>query len=266
MSALALKSFGFGDQLVRTIDREGAIWFVANDVCAALEIVNPRHAVSKLAEDERDCVAINDAIGRERETTIISESGVYALVFKSRKPVAVTFRQWVTGEVLPAIRMTGRYEPAANDDDEDDAGEASPIPVPNMGSAEDRDNFRTAVAVIRMILQISGAQDARAYARALGFRLENVGSVGRTAKGQGAVAAVPTAGAFSAWGNAAGLKKSKLEATHLRELYQHYSRWCTGRGFNAIDPDRFKRTLDMVVGTEEHPEMYRCVMSAVRGY
>lgn len=143
-------------------------------------------------------------------------------------------------------------------------GDPSPIPVPNMGTAEDRDNFRTAVAVIRMIQQISGAEDARTYARALGFRLEH-GEQG----GRGTLvpaAAVPTDGDFYAWGNAAGLKRSKLEATHLRDLYEHYSRWCTARRLNAIDPDRFRRTLEMVTEPEEHPEMYRCVLSAVRGY
>ena len=110
MSAVALKSFGFGDQLVRVTDRNEAAWFVANDVCGALELSNPRDAVGRLDEDERDCVGITDAIGRERETTIISESGVYALIFTSRKPIAKDFRKWVTSQVLPAIRQTGRFE------------------------------------------------------------------------------------------------------------------------------------------------------------
>lgn len=263
MSAVALQSFGFGDQLVRTVDRDGLVWFVANDVCAALEINNPRQAVTRLSDDERDDVIISDAIGRMQSTTVISESGVYCLIFKSRKPIAVTFRKWVTGEVLPALRQHGRYAVGANDDDDTDDG-PSPIPVPNMGTAEDRDNFRTAVAVIRMIQQISGAEDARTYARALGFRLEHGEQGGRG----NLVPAVATSvdGDFYAWGNAAGLKRSKLEATHLRDLYEHYSRWCTARRLNAIDPDRFRRTLEMVTETEEHPEMYRCVMSAVRGY
>lgn len=112
MSAVALQSFGFGDQLVRVVEREGVAWFVANDVCAALEIANPRNAVSRLEPEERDDVHTTDAIGREQRTTVVSESGMYALVFTSRKEAAKRFRRWVTQEVLPAIRTTGRYEPA----------------------------------------------------------------------------------------------------------------------------------------------------------
>lgn len=108
--AVALQSFGFGDQLVRVVERSDVAWFVANDVCAVLEIANPRNATARLEEDERDCVHITDAMGRERETTIVSESGVFALIFRSRKPAARTFRKWVTSEVLPAIRRTGRFE------------------------------------------------------------------------------------------------------------------------------------------------------------
>lgn len=116
MNALALQSFGYGEQLVRAVEREGVAWFVANDVCAVLEIANPRNATNRLEVDEKDDVHIMDAIGREQATTIISESGVYALIFRSRKPAAKTFRKWVTAEVLPQIRTTGCYVPRpAND-------------------------------------------------------------------------------------------------------------------------------------------------------
>lgn len=110
MNALAMRNFGFGDQLVRVIDREDSVWFVANDVCGALELSNPRDAVGRLEDDERDDVGITDAIGRNQKTTIVSESGVYALIFTSRKPIAKEFRKWVTGQVLPSIRRTGKYE------------------------------------------------------------------------------------------------------------------------------------------------------------
>lgn len=119
MNPVALQSFGFGDQLVRVVDREDGAWFVGKDVCAALELANHRQALSRLEDDERDGVHTMDAIGRAQETTIISESGVYSLIFTSRKAVAVQFRKWVTGEVLPALRRTGRYEIGANDDEED---------------------------------------------------------------------------------------------------------------------------------------------------
>lgn len=116
MRPLALQSFGFGDQLVRVTERNGAAWFVANDVCSALELANSRDAVNRLEEDEKG-VVITDTLGGQQSVTIISESGVYTLIFRSRKPSAVAFRKWVTGEVLPALRREGRYAMAAAEND-----------------------------------------------------------------------------------------------------------------------------------------------------
>lgn len=84
-------------------------WFIAKDVCAALEIVNHRDAVSKLDEDEKGDVVLTDAIGREQQTLAVNESGLYALIMNSRKKSAKRFRKWVTSEVLPSIRRTGAY-------------------------------------------------------------------------------------------------------------------------------------------------------------
>lgn len=103
-------AFNFGALSIRTIDKEGEIWFVANDVCAALDIASPRVAVTRLDDDERDGVCLTDAIGRQQEATIINESGLYSLVMSSRKAEAKKFKRWVTHDVLPAIRKTGRYE------------------------------------------------------------------------------------------------------------------------------------------------------------
>ena len=105
---------------MRVVLRDGEPWFVAADVCRVLEIGNSRDAVARLDEDERDGVGITDTIGRRQEMTVISESGLYALIFTSRKDAAKRFRKWITAEVIPAIRRTGRYEmpqavPAAED-------------------------------------------------------------------------------------------------------------------------------------------------------
>lgn len=105
--------FNFGTQSIRTIDRDGEIWFVASDVCAALDIANPRHAVGRLDDDERNTVVLNDGNTAERgnpNVNIISESGLYSLVMSSRKAEAKHFKRWVTHEVLPKIRKTGKYE------------------------------------------------------------------------------------------------------------------------------------------------------------
>lgn len=91
---------------IRTIVIDGEPWFVAVDVCNVLEIKNPSDALNKQLEDfER--VRFN--LGRQGEANIISESGFYTLVLRSRKPIAKPFRIWVTSEVLPSIRKTGSY-------------------------------------------------------------------------------------------------------------------------------------------------------------
>lgn len=101
--------FDFEDQPVRALLREGQTWWVAADVCRVLEIGNPRDAVSRLDDDERDNVGSADVNGRGRPVHIINESGLYALILTSRKPAARRFRKWVTAEVLPQLRREGQY-------------------------------------------------------------------------------------------------------------------------------------------------------------
>ena len=99
----------FGE--IRTLSVDGEPWFVAADVCRALEIRNSRDAVSRLDDDEKD-VGLIDTPGGNQEMTVVSESGLYSLVLSSRKPEAKLFKRWITHEVIPAIRKTGVY--AAN--------------------------------------------------------------------------------------------------------------------------------------------------------
>lgn len=84
-------------------------WFVAKDVCEVLGIANHKDAASRLDEDERRGAGITDPIGRPQTVTAVSESGLYSLVFQSRKAEAKKFRKWVTSEVLPSIRKKGYY-------------------------------------------------------------------------------------------------------------------------------------------------------------
>lgn len=106
--------FAFEDTLVRAHrDEQGNTWFVAKDVCRVLELGNVTEATRGLEEDER-CSVILNTPGGPQEMLIISESGLYSLIFRSRKPQARAFRKWVTSEVLPAIRRTGRYAAQAS--------------------------------------------------------------------------------------------------------------------------------------------------------
>ena len=91
------------------IDKHGNPWWVAKDVCEALGIDNSRQALSRLADDEKNTVILNDGNRGNPNTAIVNESGLYALIFNSRKPEAKAFQKWVTSEVLPSIRKTGAY-------------------------------------------------------------------------------------------------------------------------------------------------------------
>ena len=110
--ATGLQVFNFNEKestpiRVQVINNEP--WFVAKDVCQVLGIEKHRDAISRLDEDERGSVLV-DTLGGKQQFTAANESGLYHLIFQSRKPEAKKFRKWVTGEVLPAIRKTGRYE------------------------------------------------------------------------------------------------------------------------------------------------------------
>ena len=96
----------FGSVRVMTINNEP--WFVAADVCKALEIANNRDALTRLDDDEKG-VASTDTLGGKQQTTIINEPGLYSLVLGSRKPEAKEFKRWITHEVIPTIRKTGGY-------------------------------------------------------------------------------------------------------------------------------------------------------------
>ena len=96
----------FGE--IRTTIKDGEPWFVASDVCRALEIANNRDALTRLEQDEKG-VALTDTLGGTQEVTIVNEPGLYALVLGSRKPEAKAFKRWVTHEVIPSIRKHGMY-------------------------------------------------------------------------------------------------------------------------------------------------------------
>ena len=87
----------------------GQARFSQADVCAVLDIANPRQAISRLDDDEKGVLTV-DTLGGKQAVNVISESGLYALIFTSRKPQAKAFRRWVTSEVLPSIRRTGAYQ------------------------------------------------------------------------------------------------------------------------------------------------------------
>ncbi|MBQ6163930.1 MAG: hypothetical protein IJK23_05600 [Clostridia bacterium] len=103
-----LQVFTYAGTQVRAVEKDGEPWFVLKDVCDVLRISNSRNVVERLDEDEKG-VHLMDTPGGEQQMTIINESGLYNVILRSDKPEAKPFRKWVTSEVLPSIRRTGRY-------------------------------------------------------------------------------------------------------------------------------------------------------------
>lgn len=157
MTAVSFLTYGFDDQLVRILDQGGAPWFVAADVCACIGLGRVRDCVSKLDEDEKMTIPLETTGGVQR-VVIISESGLYTLIFRSQEALskdspAWRFRRWVTGEVLPALRTTGRYEISpANDEGESVQAEAAEM---------DERRIMLGLAIVREARMVFGRHTAR---------------------------------------------------------------------------------------------------------
>ena len=89
-------------------ESDGESWFIAKDICCALGLQDVSMTVKRLDDDEK-LIQTLFVSGQGRETWTVNESGLYGLIFLSRKPEAKAFRKWVTNEVLPSIRRTGAY-------------------------------------------------------------------------------------------------------------------------------------------------------------
>lgn len=112
-----MQSWIYQEEEVRTVLINGEPHFIANDLCAVLDIRNPRDAVATLDDDEKGVVT-TDTLGGNQQMTCVTEAGMYSLVLRSRKPEAKAFKRWLTHEVLPSIRKTGSYQrsPMTEDD------------------------------------------------------------------------------------------------------------------------------------------------------
>lgn len=106
MNAISL--FSFENTAIRTTVKDETPWFCAADICTALGVKNHRDSLMHLDDDEKGVVS-TDTLGGKQDISVVNESGLYALVLRSRKPAARKFVKWVTGEVLPTIRKTGSY-------------------------------------------------------------------------------------------------------------------------------------------------------------
>ncbi|MEU0934846.1 BRO family protein [Embleya sp. NPDC005971] len=123
-----------GESQVRVVMIDDDPWFCARDVCAVLEHTNSRMAVTNLDHDEKTSIRVEKTAGQRSSVsnpygtsdpggnpnmTFISEAGLYSLILRSNKATAKPFRRWVTHDVLPTIRRTGRYIPATSENMDD---------------------------------------------------------------------------------------------------------------------------------------------------
>lgn len=102
-------NFTFNESQVRTLSEGEVIWFVAKDVATILGHANPERAIRKFVDDEDKVVTDLVTSYGTKETTLISEYGVYSLILSSHTEEAKKFKHWVTHEVLPSIRKQGFY-------------------------------------------------------------------------------------------------------------------------------------------------------------
>ncbi len=110
----AISNFTFhNDYNVRIIDINGEFWFVATDVANALDYRDAGNMVRNLDDVERGTHNMSTPSG-DQNLSIINDSGLYSAILKSRKPEAKKFKKWITSEVLPAIRKTGKFVTTKN--------------------------------------------------------------------------------------------------------------------------------------------------------
>ncbi|MBS6189451.1 MAG: P22AR C-terminal domain-containing protein [Haemophilus parainfluenzae] len=122
-----LSTFNFENQSIRALVINNEPWFVAKDLCDTLGITNPSKAILNLDDDEKmistdSNLKLGSAGNGAQSLALVSESGMYTLILRCRDAVKKgsiphRFRKWVTAEVLPAIRKTGKYEGKTTADD-----------------------------------------------------------------------------------------------------------------------------------------------------
>lgn len=122
-----LQAYDFEGVSVRSFERDGVFWFAATDICRALDLSSPSEMVRPLDDEEKMTLKASEGAilrnseghsghrGGPQSFVVVSEGGVYTVALRCREALrpgarAYRFRKWITGEVLPGLRRTGRYE------------------------------------------------------------------------------------------------------------------------------------------------------------
>ena len=154
--------FEFESHALRVnLDAAGEPWFVAADVCAALDLPETHKAIARLDDDEKGRNSIPTR-GGQQEMSVVNESGLYNLVLGSRKPGAKRFKRWITHDVLPSIRRTGSYV---------SAGVVAALPSPTQ------DRVSALLLIGAALAKVPGVKHGIAMAATLTCIYENTGLV-----------------------------------------------------------------------------------------
>ena len=152
--------FEFESHALRVnLDAAGQPWFVAADVCAALDLPDTHKAIARLDDDEKGRNSIPTP-GGQQEMSVVNESGLYNLVLGSRKPEAKRFKRWITHEVLPSIRKTGSYTSTTS---------VAALPSPT------RDRVSSLLLIGEAVARVPGVKHGIAMAATLTCIFENTG-------------------------------------------------------------------------------------------
>lgn len=108
-----LQIFNYNDTSLRTVERDGELWWVLKDVCEVIGIAKHTNVAARLEDDEKGSCVMGTPSGQQ-SMIIINEPGLYNVIIRSDKPEAKDFKRWVTHEVLPSIRQRGTYSLVQN--------------------------------------------------------------------------------------------------------------------------------------------------------
>ncbi len=160
----------FGE--LRTAERNGETWFCLADVCRPLGL-RAKDCKLRLKKDGVDTIALTDSVGRMQGMLFVNEGNLYRAIFQSRKPEADRFTDWVTEEVLPSIRKTGRYESKPMTMAENVAAQAQLLVEQEQRIARIEERVETALTAIARPSGDTWAEDMKeaiaGYCRATGL-------------------------------------------------------------------------------------------------
>lgn len=252
VATLPMLAFAYETSAIRVVMIDDDPWWVASDIAALLGYDKPANMLRMLRPRQKGAHIVS-TLGGSQSMSVISEGGLFKCIMRSRKPEAEAFEDWVTDELLPTLRRTGRYEIKSD-------SSARVLDLEGaLGTADDRHAIKTALLTINTYKDLYGLQAGREMLERLGFPVPGVtlspASVGgeeRRASGEGDL---------HAWSRAAGLKPSRRDATHLSELYEKYTAWCGAQGNWVMHPKKFRDAMVMLFNHEEHPEMIRVVVT-----